>query len=114
MPLVTAVLVAACGRRPNLRETVTLVSGGLLLGAVCLLVGSVDARPEVNVIDVIPGSFDQPAISIGFHVEPLGVVFALVASGLWIVTSVYAIGYMRGHGEQNQTRFFTSFCSTKF
>ena len=109
MPLVTAVLVAACGRRPNLRETVTLVSGGLLLGAVCLLVGSVDARPEVNVIDVIPGSFDRPAISIGFHVEPLGVLFALVASGLWIVTSVYAIGYMRGHGEQNQTRFFACF-----
>ncbi|MED5449100.1 MAG: proton-conducting transporter membrane subunit, partial [Planctomycetota bacterium] len=109
MPLVTAVLVAACGRRPNLRETVTLVSGGLLLCAVCLLVGSVDVRPEVNVIDVIPGSFDQPAISIGFHVEPLGVVFALVASGLWIVTSVYAIGYMRGHGEQNQTRFFACF-----
>jgi len=109
MPLITAVLVVACGRRPNLRETVTLVSGGLLLAVVSLLVGSVEARPEIDVIDVFPGSIDQSAIAIGFHVEPLGVVFALVASGLWIVTSVYAIGYMRGHGEKNQTRFFACF-----
>ncbi|MEM7257691.1 MAG: proton-conducting transporter membrane subunit, partial [Pseudomonadota bacterium] len=44
-----------------------------------------------------------------FDVEPLGVLFALVASFLWIVTSIYAIGYMRGHNEQNQTRFFCCF-----
>ena len=36
-------------------------------------------------------------------------VFALVASGLWILTSVYAIGYMRGAGEKDQTRFFACF-----
>ena len=28
---------------------------------------------------------------------------------MWIVTSVYAIGYMRGHGETHQTRFYTCF-----
>ena len=33
-------------------------------------------------------------------------LFSLVASGLWILTSLYAIGYMRGHHEENQTRFF--------
>ena len=36
-------------------------------------------------------------------------LFALVASGLWILTSLYAIGYMRGHHEENQTRFFAFF-----
>jgi multicomponent Na+:H+ antiporter subunit D len=41
--------------------------------------------------------------------DPLGVFFALVASGLWIVTSIYSIGYMRGNGEQKQTRYFASF-----
>ena len=44
-----------------------------------------------------------------FEVEPLGALFALIAAGLWIVTSVYSIGYMRGHHEENQTRFFAFF-----
>ena len=43
------------------------------------------------------------------EIEPLGMLFALVASGLWIVTTLYAIGYMRGHHEQNQTRFYICF-----
>ena len=50
-----------------------------------------------------------PGLSLSFSVEPLGLMFALVASGLWIPTSVYAFGYMRGHHESNQTRFFTCF-----
>jgi multicomponent Na+:H+ antiporter subunit D len=36
-------------------------------------------------------------------------IFALVASGLWIVTSLYGFGYMRGHHEIDQTRFFFFF-----
>jgi multicomponent Na+:H+ antiporter subunit D len=36
-------------------------------------------------------------------------LFATVASGLWIVTSIYSIGYMRGNNEQNQTRFYVFF-----
>ena len=43
------------------------------------------------------------------EVEPLGLLFALVASSLWIVTSLYSIGYMRGHHEKNQTRFYIFF-----
>ena len=36
-------------------------------------------------------------------------LYALVASGLWFVTSVYSIGYMRALGEVKQTRFFAYF-----
>jgi multicomponent Na+:H+ antiporter subunit D len=50
-----------------------------------------------------------PGLPIALAVEPLGMLFALVASFLWIVTSLYAIGYMRGHGEQHQTRFYVCF-----
>ena len=41
--------------------------------------------------------------------EPMGVMFGLLASFLWVVTTVYSIGYMRGHHEINQTRFYTCF-----
>ena len=36
-------------------------------------------------------------------------IFALVASGLWLVTAIYSIGYMRGHHEGHQTRFYAFF-----
>jgi len=50
-----------------------------------------------------------PGLAIRFEVEALGMLFALVASVLWLVTSIYAIGYMRKHDEKNQTRFYTMF-----
>ena len=40
-------------------------------------------------------------------------VFALVASGLWGFTSLYAFGYMRSH-LKNQTRFFMCFAMAIF
>ena len=58
---------------------------------------------QVDILEVVPG------LSLAFAVEPLGMLFALVASFLWIVTSIYSIGYMRGHHEQNQTRFYVCF-----
>jgi len=36
-------------------------------------------------------------------------LFAALASGLWIVNSIYSIGYMRGNRESNQTRFYVFF-----
>jgi multicomponent Na+:H+ antiporter subunit D len=36
-------------------------------------------------------------------------LFAALASGLWIVNSVYSIGYKRGNKEKNQTRFYIFF-----
>ena len=36
-------------------------------------------------------------------------IFALVASTLWILNSFYSIGYMRGHDEPRQTSFYVCF-----
>lgn len=47
----------------------------------------------------------MPGLPISFSIEPLGMVFALLASGLWIAISIYAVGYMRGNEEEHQTRF---------
>jgi len=56
-----------------------------------------------NLIDVLPG------VGIAFRVDSLGLLFALVSSSLWIVTSAYSIGYMRGLKEHSQTRYFCFF-----
>jgi multicomponent Na+:H+ antiporter subunit D len=39
-----------------------------------------------------------------FRVDGLGLGFALVASALWVLTMLYAVGYMRGLDEHSQTR----------
>ncbi|KAA9130290.1 monovalent cation/H+ antiporter subunit D family protein [Marinihelvus fidelis] len=105
VPLVGAVGVALTGRWPNLREAVTLVTGVVLLCIVASLWPVVMAGevPRLVLVETLPG------IPIALSVEPLGMLFALIGSLLWIVTSVYAIGYMRGHHEKNQTRFYTCF-----
>ena len=45
------------------------------------------------------------------RVDGPGLLFALVASILWIATTLYSIGYMRGLHEHAQTRFYSFFCS---
>ena len=105
LPLAGAALIAAAHRRPNLREAVTLATSVLLLATVVSLLAPVlaGARPSVTLVGLLPG------MPIAFSVEPLGLLFALVASGLWIVNSLYSIGYMRANGEGHQTRFYVCF-----
>ena len=104
-PLAGAVLIALCGQRPNLREGVTLATAALLFYCVASLLPAVlaGAQPALALIEVMPG------LALAFRVEPLGMLFALVASGLWIVNSVYSIGYMRANAEAHQTRFYVCF-----
>jgi multicomponent Na+:H+ antiporter subunit D len=105
VPLIGAVLIPVFHAQPNLREGVTLTAAAGLLLVVVGLVQPVlgGARPEAVNWDVVPG------LSVAFHVEPLGLLFALVASSLWIVTSIYSIGYMRGNGEPRQTSYYVCF-----
>ena len=105
IPAIGAILIGLTGRQPNLREAVTLVSSVSMFIVVCQIYQALNAGDDlaVEILEVIPG------LSLAFAVEPLGMLFALVASFLWIVTSIYSIGYMRGHHEQNQTRFYVCF-----
>lgn len=105
IPLGGAVLIALAGRWPNLREAVTLATAGALFAVVMALLGRVLAgeRPEQHLLTIFPG------VDIDFVLEPLGMIFACVAATLWIVNSVYSIGYMRGNSEPRQTPFYVCF-----
>lgn len=105
IPLIGGLGVAAFGSMPNLRETVTLGTAGLLFLNVLVILQAVMAgiSPEVSLISTLPG------IDIALKVEPIGMIFACVASTLWIINSLYSIGYMRGNHENKQTRFYVCF-----
>ena len=104
-PFIGAGLIVVTGNRPNLRETISVATGLLLLAEVASLVPDVLAGETPGLLLAIP----VPGVPLALQMEPLGLLFALIASSLWIVTTIYAIGYMRGHHEIHQTRFYAFF-----
>lgn len=105
LPLAGVAAIWLLDRAPNLREAATLLTGGALIAltaSVFLAVGD-GARPGYFLFTVVGG------LPIEFQAEPLGAMFALLASILWFVNSLYSIGYMRGHHEKHQTRFYMCF-----
>jgi len=105
LPLVATIGIVATGRNPNLRESVTIGTSLVLLYFIINIYQGLQQGENISAHwgELLPG------LSISFSVEPLGMLFALIASFLWLITTVYAIGYMRSHEEQNQTRFYTCF-----
>ena len=103
--LVAVIPIVSSGRNPNLREGWTFLAGiikfGLVVSMLPLVLGGTVI--EYTLIEVLPG------LAIQFRVDPMGMLFALVSSTLWIVTSAYSIGYMRGLNEHSQTRYFAFF-----
>ena len=105
IPLIGGFLLIAARKTPNLREAITISTAIILFTVVLAITDNTYRGVAMQSvwIELFSG------VSLAFEVEPLGVLFALVASFLWIITSIYAIGYMRGHHEINQTRFFFCF-----
>lgn len=105
IPFLGAIGILISGALPNVREAVTMAAA---LGTAFVVfqlwpVAADGEHPRLELLTMLPG------IPLAFELEPLGMLYAAVASGLWTVTSVYAVGYMRGHHEKNQTRFFACF-----
>lgn len=105
IPAAAVVLIPLFSRWPNIREAVTLIAAGLLAADIIALLGRVleGAKPATGSLEVVSG------VPLALEVEPLGMLFALVASSLWVVNSLYSIGYMRGNNEPRQTPFFMCF-----
>jgi formate hydrogenlyase subunit 3/multisubunit Na+/H+ antiporter MnhD subunit len=109
--LVSAVaipVILSLRSRPNVREGVTVAVAVTKLGLVASMVpGVLAGTTYVTRL----GEFGN-GVSLVLRVDPLGLLFALLASLLWIVTSFYSIGYMRGLDEHAQTRYFASFAAS--
>jgi multicomponent Na+:H+ antiporter subunit D len=105
--LVAAILILLSSRRPNLRETWTILAALCKFAVVSSMLPTVlsGLHPEITLFDVAPG------VSLALKADPLGLSFALLASFLWIFTSFYSIGYIRALKEHNQTRYFASFAA---
>jgi len=101
-------LIVASYRRPDLRESWTMLAALAKVAIVASMVPGVLAG-DVFVTDM--GTF---VAGVGFvlRADALGMLFAALASALWVITSLYSVGYMRGIDEHSQTRYFASFAAS--
>ncbi|WP_302080511.1 proton-conducting transporter membrane subunit [Salinibaculum rarum] len=101
-------LIIAARQRPDVREAVTMITALTKVGLVASMLPGVLAG-DVYVTEIVTFVSD---IAFVLRVDALGMVFGLLASSLWVITSLYSIGYMRGLAEHSQTRYFAAFAAS--
>jgi multicomponent Na+:H+ antiporter subunit D len=104
--LVAALLILFTGERNrNLREFWTIIASLIKFTIVISMVPFVlnGKTLEYTIISLTHG------VSLQFRVDQFGLYFGVLASALWILTSIYSIGYVRGLNEHAQTRYFFNF-----
>jgi multicomponent Na+:H+ antiporter subunit D len=108
IPLATACVLATDPRRPRARNLAILIGAGLLFWTV------INVREAVlrgETIRFVASEF-LPGAAIEFVAEPMGMVYALVASSLWIIAAIYSAGYLPANDERHQSRFAACFAAS--
>jgi multicomponent Na+:H+ antiporter subunit D len=102
--LVIPVLISSSDK-PNIRDSWTFIAGTIKLLIVLSMLPAVLSGKQIvlTLFEIAPGA------DIAFRIDALGMLFAIVASSLYIITSMYSIGYMRKLNEHGQTRFVSFF-----
>ena len=100
-PLITGLAVLLFNNSKNMRDICGPIGGIITFAsAIAIAMAIIDGQTiSINLWQIVPG------IGVSFNVTALGALFGIVASGLWILASIYSVGYMRGSKEKNQTRF---------
>ena len=106
MGMIGAFFILLAGERhKNIREFSTILASVAKFLLVFSMVPFV-FEGKTLVYDLITLA---PGLLLEFKVDTFGIFFGVLASFLWIITSIYSIGYMRGLQEHAQTRYFFCF-----
>ncbi len=103
--LIAAILILANDRRPNLRDSITLLAA---VTKFAIIFSMLPAVLYGQAIEAMPLRL-APGIALHLRADAFGLVFALLSSFLWIITSVYNIGYMRSLKYGHETGYYASF-----
>jgi formate hydrogenlyase subunit 3/multisubunit Na+/H+ antiporter MnhD subunit len=109
-PMTAAPCICLLRKHPNIRESVTLVAAVVQFAVIISMVPVIKAGNFISfrIIDIGAG------ITLGYRVDAFGLIFALTSSFLWILVSLYSIGYMRSLNEHAQTRYYFMFALAIF
>ncbi|AGN00092.1 monovalent cation/H+ antiporter subunit D [Salinarchaeum sp. Harcht-Bsk1] len=109
IPTIAIVLIVATGSsRRNLRDAWSIAAA---IGLFATVASMLPAALDGDSFRWSAGAY-APGIEFALQADPLGMLFATLSSLLWVFTAFYAIGYMRGLDESNQTRFFAAFAAS--
>jgi multicomponent Na+:H+ antiporter subunit D len=110
IPLFGSLVVMTMKNSPNLREFVSFCSAVLLFAIVLSFIPAIQAGNTLvyTLFTLLPG------LSITLRADGFSMIFAMVASSLWIIAVFYSMGYMRGLEEHAQTRFNACFALAIF
>lgn len=102
---IAAVLIMLSYKQPNLREGWSIGAGVIKFLIVISMTPAVLSGVVIQytVFKILPG------VELAFKVDGIGLLFATTSSFLWIITTVYSMGYMRTLKEHAQTRYYTCF-----
>jgi multicomponent Na+:H+ antiporter subunit D len=109
-PFCCALLIFFFRQRPNVREGCTLVAAVTQFILILSMAPVILSGQTIicHLITIAPG------LDIGYRVDAFGLIFAITSSFLWILVSIYSIGYMRALDEHAQTRYYFMFALAIF
>ncbi len=103
--LLAALLIMFSDKKPNVREAWTLIAAFVKVLLIFSMLPAVWRGQvyEFTLFNIVDG------VGLTLRTDPAGMLFAGLSSFLWVLTSFYSIGYMRGHHETHQTGYFACF-----
>jgi formate hydrogenlyase subunit 3/multisubunit Na+/H+ antiporter MnhD subunit len=109
-PMIAAPCIFIFGKRPNIREGTTLLAAVIQFAIIISMAPVITDGGVITfrIIDIGAG------IELGYRVDAFGLIFAITSSFLWILVSLYSIGYMRSLEEHAQTRYYFMFALAIF
>jgi multicomponent Na+:H+ antiporter subunit D len=101
--LVTALLIFALGEeQQRLRTTLNMAGAALKIALIAVItMGVLEGREYETRWSWLPG------LDFVLRVDPISLLFAALSSLLWLLTTIYAIGYLEG--SPHRSRFFGFF-----
>ena len=113
--LAGAVLVMMSGRKPNIRESWSFIAAVTMFGIIASMITTVAPAPLGEGKTIVYQLFKiLPGVSVTLRADAFSMIFAVVASFLWMLAVFYSVGYMRGLHEHAQTRFNACFALALF
>jgi len=109
-PLVAAPGIFVFNKHPNIRECITLFAAAIQFAIIISMAPAIKEGAVITFHMITIGA----GIELGYRVDAFGLIFAITSSFLWILVSLYSIGYMRSLDEHAQTRYYFMFALAIF
>ena len=109
-PLLATLFIFMLRKRPNIREGITILAALVQFAIILSMAPAVTDGYVLNSRILSIGG----GIDVAYRVDAFGLIFAITSSFLWILVSLYSIGYMRALTEHAQTRYYMMFALAIF